>query len=210
MAGSPDALPRPRIRERPEHRCSLRHGDAEVSRAAPETPGARPLRASPTWSLARSRQRESESATRTRTDAFFSSDMGVSRTSWATSAECAPFRVVSPQLHEVLIEGGAMTNHVRMGIYTITKGTYDELIERARGGLAPILRDSPGFVFYSTTDVGGGRFVSVSTWQTREQAEAAGAKSAEWVSENMADSVALEENLIGEMTTLAATERSAV
>jgi heme-degrading monooxygenase HmoA len=103
-----------------------------------------------------------------------------------------------------------MTNHVRIGIYAITKGTYDELIERARGGLAPILRDSPGFAFYSTTDVGGGRFVSVSTWQTHEQAEAAAAKSAEWVSENMADSVALEENLIGEMTTLADAGRSAV
>jgi heme-degrading monooxygenase HmoA len=103
-----------------------------------------------------------------------------------------------------------MINHVRMGIYAITKGTYDELIEQARGGLAPILRDSPGFVFYSTTDVGGGRFVSVSTWETREQAETAAAKSAEWVSENLADSIALEENLIGEMTTLAATERSAV
>ena len=71
-----------------------------------------------------------------------------------------------------------MTNHVRMGIYAITTGTYGELIERAREGLAPILRDSPGFVFYSATDVGGGRFVSVSTWETREQAEAAAAKSA--------------------------------
>ena len=103
-----------------------------------------------------------------------------------------------------------MTNHIRMGIYTITKGTYAELMERARRGLAPILRDSPGFVFYSTSDVGGGRFVSVSTWETREQAEAAAVKSAEWVSDNMADSVTLDENLIGEMTTLAATERSAV
>ncbi len=103
-----------------------------------------------------------------------------------------------------------MTNYVRMGIYAITSGTYDELVKRAREGMAPILRDSPGFVFYSTTDVGGGRFVSVSTWETREQAEAAAAKAAEWVSENIADSVALEENLIGEMTTLAATQRSAV
>jgi heme-degrading monooxygenase HmoA len=103
-----------------------------------------------------------------------------------------------------------MTNYVRMGIYAITSGTYAELIERARQGLAPILRGSPGFIFYSTTDVGGGRFVSVSTWQSREQAEAAAAKSAEWVGENMADSVALQENLIGEMTTLAATERAAV
>jgi heme-degrading monooxygenase HmoA len=97
-----------------------------------------------------------------------------------------------------------------MGIYSITQGTYEELVERAREGLAPILRDSPGFVFYSVTDVGDGRLVSVSTWQTREQAEAAAAKSAEWVSENLANSIALQENLIGEMTTLAATDRSAV
>jgi heme-degrading monooxygenase HmoA len=103
-----------------------------------------------------------------------------------------------------------MTNHVRMGIYSITQGTYEELMDQARQGLAPILRDSPGFIFYSVTDVGDGRLVSVSTWGTREQAEAAAAKSAEWVSENMADSLALQENLIGEMTTLAATDRGAV
>ena len=103
-----------------------------------------------------------------------------------------------------------MTNHVRMGIYSITQGTYEELLEKARQGLAPILRNSPGFVFYSVTDTGDGRLVSVSTWETREQAEAAAAKSAEWVSENMADSIALQENLIGEMTTLAATDRGAV
>lgn len=103
-----------------------------------------------------------------------------------------------------------MTNHMRMAIYRITQGSYEELMEKAREGMAPILRDSPGFVFYSTTDVGGGRFVSVSTWQSREQAEAAADKAAQWVSENLADSVSLEENLIGEMTTLAATERGAV
>ncbi|MDQ6608068.1 MAG: antibiotic biosynthesis monooxygenase [Actinomycetota bacterium] len=103
-----------------------------------------------------------------------------------------------------------MTNHVRMGIYSITQGTYEELVEQARDGLAPILRDSPGFVFYSVSDVGDGRLVSVSTWESREQAEAAAAKSAEWVSENMAASISLQENLIGEMTTLAATDRSAV
>ena len=103
-----------------------------------------------------------------------------------------------------------MTNHMRMAIYRITQGTYAELMEKAREGMAPILRDSPGFVFYSTTDVGDGRFVSVSTWQTREQAEAATEKASQWVSENLADSVALQENLIGEMTTLAATDRTAV
>jgi hypothetical protein len=103
-----------------------------------------------------------------------------------------------------------MTNYMRMGIYSITQGSYEELIEKAREGMAPILRESPGFVFYSTTDVGGGRFVSVSTWQTREAAEAASGKTAKWVSETLADYVSLQEELIGEMTTLAAVDRSAV
>ena len=52
--------------------------------------------------------------------------------------------------------------------------------------------------------------MSVSTWESHEQAEAATEKAAQWVSENLADSVSLEENLIGEMTTLAAKERAAV
>jgi heme-degrading monooxygenase HmoA len=103
-----------------------------------------------------------------------------------------------------------VTNHVRMGIYSITQGTYKQLLEQARDGLAPILRDSPGFIFYSVSDTGDGRLVSVSTWESREQAESAAAKSAEWVSENMAGSISLQENLIGEMTTLAATDRTAV
>ncbi|HUE27433.1 MAG TPA: antibiotic biosynthesis monooxygenase [Solirubrobacteraceae bacterium] len=103
-----------------------------------------------------------------------------------------------------------MTNYVRMGIYRITQGTYAELMERARNGMAPIFRDSPGFVFYSTTDTGDGRFVSVSTWESREAAEAASGKAAEWVRDNMADHVSLQDELIGEMTTLAAVQRSAV
>ena len=103
-----------------------------------------------------------------------------------------------------------MTNYVRMGIYSITQGTYAELMERAREGMAPIFRDSPGFVFYSTTDTGDGRFVSVSTWESQEEAEAASGKAAQWVRENMAGSVSLQEELIGEMTTLAAVDRSAV
>lgn len=103
-----------------------------------------------------------------------------------------------------------MTNYVRMGIYSIIQGTYAELMERAREGMAPIFRDSPGFVFYSTTDTGDGRFVSVSTWESPEAADAASENAAQWVSENMAEYVSLEEELIGEMTTLAAVNRSAV
>jgi hypothetical protein len=105
--------------------------------------------------------------------------------------------------------GGKMTYHVRMGIYSITHGTYDELLEKAREGMAPIFRESPGFVSYSFTDTGDGRLVSVTRWHGHEQAEAASAKAAQWVGENIAESVALQTELIGEMTMLAEAERSA-
>jgi len=102
-------------------------------------------------------------------------------------------------------------NHIRMGIYKITQGSYEEFVDQARQRMAPFHRDSPGFVFFSLTDLGDGRFVSASIWETREQAEAAASMAAEWIrSANLADSVALEEDLIGEMTTLAATDRRAV
>lgn len=95
-----------------------------------------------------------------------------------------------------------MTTHSRMGIYSITHGTYDELVERAQEGLAQVLRESPGFVSYSLTGLSDGRIVSLSTWETRDQAETAGVTSADWVGENLADSVAVHENVIGETTTL--------
>ena len=104
-----------------------------------------------------------------------------------------------------------MVNHIRMGIYRVTQGSYEEFLDQARQRMAPFHRDSPGFVSYSLTDLGDGRFVSVSTWETREQAQAATSRTAEWIrSANLSDSVSLEENLIGEMTTLAATNRRAV
>ncbi len=104
-----------------------------------------------------------------------------------------------------------MINHIRIGIYTITQGSYEGFVDQARQRMAPFHRDSPGFVFFSLTDLGDGRFVSASIWETREQAEAAAFMAAEWIkSANLADSVELQENLIGEMTTLAATARRAV
>ena len=102
-------------------------------------------------------------------------------------------------------------NHVHMGIYKITGGSYSDIVEYAQHRLAPFKRDVPGFVSYSLTDVGDGRFVSVSIWEMREQAEAAKSMVAEWIrSPNLADSIALEEDLIGEMTTLAAFVQDAV
>jgi hypothetical protein len=105
-------------------------------------------------------------------------------------------------------------NHVHMGIYTISQESYEEFVQLAWQRMAPFKRDIPGFVSYSLTKLDDGRFVSVSIWETREQAEAARSMNAEWIKwvtgTNLADSVALQEDLVGEMTTLAAFVRDAV
>jgi heme-degrading monooxygenase HmoA len=102
-------------------------------------------------------------------------------------------------------------NYLRIGIYKITQGSYEKFVEQSRQRLTPFHRESPGFVFYSLAELDDGRVVSASIWEKREQAEAAASMSAEWIrSANLADSVVLEENLIGEMTTLAAIARRAV
>ncbi len=61
-----------------------------------------------------------------------------------------------------------MTNHVRIGIHAITNGTYGELIERARAAWRLFCATARCRLLFH--DHCGGRFVSVSTWQTREQA----------------------------------------
>jgi heme-degrading monooxygenase HmoA len=102
-------------------------------------------------------------------------------------------------------------NYIRIGIYKVTQGSYEEFVDQSRQRMAPFHRESPGFVFYSLTELDDGRVVSASIWETLEQAEAAASMTAEWIrSANLADSVVLEENLIGEMTTLAAIDRIAV
>ena len=50
-----------------------------------------------------------------------------------------------------------------------------------------------------TPSAGAHAFVSLSTWQTREQADAATAKAAGWVTDNGRDHFALRENYIGDL-----------
>jgi heme-degrading monooxygenase HmoA len=87
----------------------------------------------------------------------------------------------------------------RIAFYDINSGTFDEVLSKAKTGMAPLFQHSPGFVSYGVAQIDNTAFVSLSTWSTREQAEAATSKAAEWVMANGQDRFALRENYIGDL-----------
>jgi heme-degrading monooxygenase HmoA len=90
-------------------------------------------------------------------------------------------------------------NCTRIALYDITAGTYDEVVGQAKAGMVPMFEHSPGFVSYGVAQVDKTAFVTLSTWQSREQADAATVQAATWVKNNGRDHFALRENYIGDL-----------
>ena len=87
--------------------------------------------------------------------------------------------------------------HGRMATYRYT-GEAHELAQLAEEGMLPILEAQPGFRAYSLASTGD-EVVSLSVWDTAEQAESANAAAASWVAENIADRLELIDSKIGEV-----------
>jgi hypothetical protein len=87
---------------------------------------------------------------------------------------------------------------MRIARYEITNGNFGEVADTAKKGLLPMFRELPGFVRYGVADVGGSSLMSISLWETHEQAEAASPVAATWVKENIQDRVQLRENYLGD------------
>ena len=90
-------------------------------------------------------------------------------------------------------------NCTRIALYDITSGTFDDVVSQARTGMAPLFQHSPGFLSYGLAKIAKAAFVSLSTWETREQADAATSKAAGWVKANSQDRFALRENYVGDL-----------
>jgi hypothetical protein len=88
--------------------------------------------------------------------------------------------------------------HARIATYRLASGDAHEVAALAESGMLPIFRAQPGFQAYSLV-LSGDELGSLSTWETPEQAEAASAAAAEWVSENLGDRVELIETRVGEI-----------
>jgi heme-degrading monooxygenase HmoA len=90
--------------------------------------------------------------------------------------------------------------YIRIALYDLKAGGYDEVVSKAKASLLPVFQASPGFESFGVSEVDKTSFVSVSTWKTREQADAATAKAAEWVKVNSRDQFTLRQNYVGDLT----------
>src|SRR4051794_30506844 len=90
-------------------------------------------------------------------------------------------------------------NHVRVGIYQIQQaGGIAEIRKRVTEELLPLFRAAPGFVGYEGVATENGYFLSLSTWVTKEQADAATAMAGPWSLANLSFLVTLADNYAGE------------
>jgi hypothetical protein len=89
--------------------------------------------------------------------------------------------------------------HLRIATYQLNKGSFEELADSAKAGMLPRFQEQPGFVRYGLADLGDKTCMSISVWETREQAEAAAPVAARWVGENLADRIELRTNSVGDL-----------
>ena len=88
---------------------------------------------------------------------------------------------------------------VRIANYKIIKGTFPELAEEAKDGMLTTFRTNPGFIRYGLADLGDGTLVSISLWESHEEAEAATPIAAAWVREHLGDRVELRSDQAGDV-----------
>ena len=89
--------------------------------------------------------------------------------------------------------------HVRVAVYTLKPGTIAEVVRRAEAEMFPILRQFSGFIAYDLVKTGHDTAISISSWESKEQAEQANQRIGSWVKQNVADTVASVESHIGEL-----------
>ena len=87
----------------------------------------------------------------------------------------------------------------RVALYDIKSGTFDEIRAKAEAGMVPLFQQSDGFVSYGVARIDKDTFISLSTWETRAQADAATTTAADWVKTNSKDQFTLRKSYIGEL-----------
>jgi heme-degrading monooxygenase HmoA len=93
----------------------------------------------------------------------------------------------------------------RCVIYSFT-GDEQEIIDKSRAGVLPMLKRQPGFLAYGVI-VQDGKVFSMSAWDTESDAQAADEAAKRWVAENIDVQVAT--SAVGEYAWLEFADRSA-
>ena len=101
--------------------------------------------------------------------------------------------------HRIEQKGKATMQYLRLATYGINQGTFQEIADTARTGMLPKFQEQPGFVRYGLADLGDKTCMSISVWETRQQAEAAAPMAATWVGEHLAGRIELRTNSVGDL-----------
>lgn len=90
--------------------------------------------------------------------------------------------------------------HARVAFYRLKTGTFDQVVRTVEspGGMLEIFCGEPGFQSYEIIETGVG-LVSVSRWDSSQQADAATRLAASWVADNIDDLVKLQQSDTGEV-----------
>jgi hypothetical protein len=90
--------------------------------------------------------------------------------------------------------------HVRAATYHIKSGSFQEVADLAQDGMLRTFRDQPGFIRYGLADTGDNTCLSLSLWETREEAEAATRVAADWIRDSaLNDRIELRTSQIGDL-----------
>jgi heme-degrading monooxygenase HmoA len=65
-------------------------------------------------------------------------------------------------------------------------GVFDEAVRRVENGLVPLTRSMPGFVEFVGVQVGEDEGLTISFFETQEQAEEANKRSLAWAAQHLA------------------------
>jgi heme-degrading monooxygenase HmoA len=90
--------------------------------------------------------------------------------------------------------------YARVAVYRIKSGTAEDIARKAdaEGGMLKIFRAHVGFDSYELVGAGG-TLISISRWESAEQADAATLAARSWVAEHLGASVQLQANHVGEL-----------
>ena len=89
--------------------------------------------------------------------------------------------------------------HARIALYRLRHGSVAAAAAKVRLGLVPLFRAQPGYLGYEIVETGDDTVVSISHWESHEQAQAAVQAAAGWVGENIAELVEDVQNQVGEV-----------
>ena len=89
--------------------------------------------------------------------------------------------------------------HARIGFYTARPGDLDHVLERARDEVIPMLELEAGFRRYTIVRTDPDRLVSITGWDTNDEAQMAARRLSAWVAEVIGETLVSVENHIAQV-----------